>query len=101
MHGLDGFACSAEEEEHFALGEVGAVEHVGVYGILEVAALCVGLGQSRVIGGSMSGVGEMTYFVQGEEEVDDLAVSVWVLNDCRVLRKMSESTVVLKYELAQ
>lgn len=39
MHGADGFAGSFEESDHFAFGELGAVDQVGVYSVLEVSAL--------------------------------------------------------------
>ena len=39
VHGTDSLASTAEETQHLALGEVVSVYDVGVYSVLEVAAL--------------------------------------------------------------
>ena len=82
MHGADGFAGAFEEAQKKPLGKAIAILSVHIYRILQVSALhreSERCGEAERNGGKAS-------LVQREEEINDFAFAVRILQHCRILR---------------
>jgi hypothetical protein len=84
MHGANGLTCAFEKADHFLFREMCAVHDVGIYGILEIT--CLNLSYEH----DPNSKAKPSNLIKWQEKIHNLALTIGVLDNSRILRSISE-----------